>query len=96
MACYFLAEIDVHAPAPYRDYVEQASTIVPRYGGEYVFRSEAIIPVSGGWSPKRMLLIRFPDREALQRCFASPEYLAIKHLRENSTTSRAIIIQDEA
>ena len=94
MACFFLAEIEVHAAAPYREYVEKASEIVSRYGGEYVFRSEAITPVSEDWAPERMVLIKFGTRDELQRCFTSPEYLAIKHLREHSTTSRAVIIQE--
>jgi uncharacterized protein (DUF1330 family) len=94
VACYLLAEIEVHAPARYREYVEQASAIVARHGGEYLFRSEAITPVSGGWSPGRMILIRFPTREALQRCFGSPEYQAIAHLRESSTSSRAVIVEE--
>jgi uncharacterized protein (DUF1330 family) len=94
MVCFFLAEIEVHAAAPYREYVEKASEIVSRYGGEYVFRSEAITPVSEDWAPKRMVLIKFGTRDELQRCFTSPEYLAIKHLREHSTTSRAVIIQE--
>lgn len=94
MACFFLAEIEVHVAARYREYVEKASEIVRRYGGEYVLRSETITPVSGDWTPQRMVLIKFGSRDELKRCFASPEYLAIKHLRENSTTSRAVIIQE--
>jgi uncharacterized protein (DUF1330 family) len=34
MAFFFLAEIEVHLAAPYREYVEKASEIIPRYGGE--------------------------------------------------------------
>lgn len=34
MACFFLTEIEVHLAAPYREYVEKASEIIPRYGGE--------------------------------------------------------------
>jgi uncharacterized protein (DUF1330 family) len=94
MACFFLAETEVQVAAPYREYVEKASAIIPRYGGEYVFRSETITPVSGDWAPKRMVLIKFGSRDELERCFSSPEYLAIKPLREHSTTSRAVIIQE--
>ena len=96
MACFFLAEIEVHIAAPYREYVEKVSEILRRYGGEYVFRSETITPMSGNWTPKRMVLIKFGSGEELQRCFASPEYQAIKHLREDSTTSRSVIIQSHA
>jgi len=72
MACFFLAEIEVHAAAPYREYVEKASEIVSRYGGEYVFRSEAITPVSEDWAPKRMVLIKFGTRDELRQVLHLP------------------------
>jgi len=93
MACFFLAEIEVHDSVRYRQYVERASAIVARHGGEYLLRSEAITPVAGGWTPGRLLLIRFPTRQALEDCFGSPDYQAIKPLREGSTTSRAVIVE---
>ena len=34
--------------------------------------------------------------EQLRVCFASPEYQAIAHLREDSTTSRSIIVGGHA
>jgi uncharacterized protein (DUF1330 family) len=92
VASYLLAEIEVLDRTKYTAYIELARPIVLRHGGEYVLRSEEIVPVSGGWCPERVLLIRFPDREAIAACFTSAEYQAIKHLREESTRSRSIIV----
>jgi uncharacterized protein (DUF1330 family) len=94
MASCFLAEIEILDRAKYQEYIALAAPIVKRFGGEYVLRSERITPVSGGWSPPRLLLIRFPNRDAIAACFGSPEYLAIKHLREESTRSRAVIVDE--
>lgn len=96
MPSFFLAEIEVHDPKMYKAYVSEASEIVQNYGGEYIFRSESIIPVSGNWAPHRLILIRFNSETDMLNCFASKEYLQIKHLREQSTTSRAVIIKEES
>ena len=45
MPSFFLAEIEVLDLDKYHEYLDRASQIVQRYGGEYVFRSEQIVPV---------------------------------------------------
>jgi uncharacterized protein (DUF1330 family) len=40
----------------------------------------------------RIILIEFDTAEQVERCFGSAEYLALAPLREQSTTSRAIIV----
>jgi uncharacterized protein (DUF1330 family) len=92
MPAFFLAEVEILDRDRYHEYIERASQIIKRYGGEYVFRSENIVPVSGNWRPQRIVLIRFNSKTDLRRCFGSEEYIQIKHLREQSTKSRAVII----
>ena len=96
MPSFFLAEIEVFDLDKYREYIDRASQIVQRYGGEYVFRSEHIVPMSGNWTPHRLVLIRFNTKADILMCFGSEEYLQIKHLREQSTKSRAVIIDQDA
>ena len=95
MPVCLLAELDIHNAEKYRAYIEAAEPIVRRYGGEYVLRSDNVAVTSGGPSPDRVILIRFPSRQAMQECFACEEYVAIKHLREQSTTSRTLVIEEE-
>jgi uncharacterized protein (DUF1330 family) len=92
MPVFFLAEIDVFDIEKYNSYIEKASHIVRLYGGEYVFRSDHIVPVSGNWTPRRLVMIQFKNKTDIQRCFGSKEYLQIKYLREQSTESRSVII----
>jgi uncharacterized protein (DUF1330 family) len=44
------------------------------------------------WNPERMILIEFGTLEHLQKCFKSSEYLKLPPLREQSTTSKSIIV----
>ncbi len=96
MPVYFLAEIEILDDAKYREYIDRAAEIIQSFGGEYVIRSENIVPVSGNWAPHRMVLIRFNSNTELHMCFGSEKYLQIKHLREQSTKSRAVIIEQDA
>jgi uncharacterized protein (DUF1330 family) len=94
MPVFFLAEIEVFDVEKYQAYTERASHIVRQYGGEYVFRSDRVVPVSGDWTPRRLIMIRFQSKTDIQRCFGSTEYLQIKYLREQSTKSRSVIIDE--
>lgn len=94
MSVFFLAKIEkVTNERMYREYTEKASAIISNFGGEYILRSERILPISGDWQLKRVVLIRFDNKEKIQECFQSDEYKKIAHLRENSTVSKALIIE---
>jgi len=76
----------------YEAYTRQAKPIIISYGGEYVVTSDNLIPLSGEWDTKRVVLIRFQSLNDLRVCFDSEEYREIAHLRENSVMGKAIII----
>lgn len=93
MAAFLLADIEVLDADLYHEYARQVGEIVSQHGGKYVIRSEEISPFSGDWHPERILVVRFPSREACDACFGSPEYAAIRQLRESSTRSRAVVVE---
>jgi uncharacterized protein (DUF1330 family) len=93
MACYFLVEVfRVKDHAMYKKYADAASLIIEKHQGEYLIRSSNIELVTGTLIPERIILIRFPNEQTLRDCFDSPEYLQLTPLRERSTESRALII----
>ena len=96
MAAYLLAEIQrITDPEMYRRYVDAARPIVVKHGGAYMVCSDKVETFSGESAPERVLLIRFPDRQSLAACFQSKEYTEIAPLRETSTDSRALVMEDE-
>lgn len=95
MSYYFIVTVSLTGKAhtPYDSYVREVKPIVEKHGGEYLVRTNEIIPLTDGWKPDRVIVIRFPSRESLERCFASDEYRQIKSLREDSVDSHAIIVK---
>jgi uncharacterized protein (DUF1330 family) len=93
MPVYLIIEITVIDPEVYGEYVEQVSALVEQYGGRYLARGGDVVPLTDDWQPQRIVLIQFDTIDQVQDCFASPEYQALVPLREQSTTSRAIIVE---
>ncbi len=89
-----LVEITVKDEGLYGQYVEQVPSVIEKYRGRYVIRSSKVAPNSGGWAPDRIILLEFDSPADLRRCFASHEYAALAPIRERSTTTRSIVIEN--
>ena len=96
MSGYFIVMISMDEAvdrAPYDSYIALVKPIVERFGGEYLVRTEVIDSLSPGDRPDRMIIIRFPDRERLNACFASEEYRRIMALRVETVRTKAFIAE---
>lgn len=96
MNCYFVIDTYIDEDkgrGSYDDYINQVKPVVESFGGEYLVRSEKIVSLSPMRNPNRVIIIRFPSRQNLDRCFASKEYSMIMDKRENSVDARALIIE---
>jgi len=93
MSVYMVIEIDIKNEELYSQYVEKVPEIIDQYGGRYLIRGGEVTPLSGHWNPERIIVIAFETVEQLQRCFSSPEYLELAPLREQSTVSKAIMVE---
>lgn len=94
MPVYFIVDVYVGEDrGAYDRYVELVKPVVESYGGVYLARTENVHSFGNSRRPDRVILVRFPNAEALQECFSSPEYQAIVSLRTESVESRAIAVE---
>ena len=97
MSCYFVIDTYID-PAKgreeYDEYIELVKPIVEAHNGEYLVRSEKIIPLSEARNPQRIIIIRFPSKKELLDCFSSQEYRDIQEKRISSVDSRAVIVEE--
>lgn len=93
MPVYLIIEIEIIDPAVYSTYVAKVFDIVSAYGGRYLVRGGKITPLTGNWQPERMIVIEFDSIDPVKECFSSPEYLELAPLREQASTSRALIVE---
>ena len=84
----------IHNQEMYDSYIRQVAGIIQAHNGEYIGRSNKLIPFTGE-RPERSIVISFNSMDEAKGCFFSEEYEKIKHLRENSTKSRAFFIEND-
>jgi len=94
MSVFAVIEIKVNNPEMYAQYVEKVKPIVEKYGGKYILRGGKVTVFFGDWHPEQMIVIEFPSARHLKCCFGCPEYKEIAPLRENSTVSKLIMVED--
>ena len=93
MPVYLILDITIIDPDTYGEFGARVPAVVDQYGGRYLARSGEVSSMVGDWRPERIVLIEFDSIEQVQDFFASKEYLALVPLREQSATSRAIIVE---
>ena len=93
MPVYLIIDIAIIDQEVYAEYVEQVAGVVEKYGGTYLVRGGEVFPVAGDWHPERIVIVEFESLEQVQEFYASPEYLALAPLREESSSIRAVITE---
>jgi uncharacterized protein (DUF1330 family) len=93
MPIYLIIDIAIIDPDVYGEFVARVPAVVEKYGGRYLARSGEVSTMVGDWRPERIVLIEFESIEQVQEFFASPEYVDLVSLREQSAATRAIIVE---
>jgi len=93
MKAYLIIDVIIKDQGKYFEYITKAQSIVESFGGRYLVRGGEITPLSDIWKPERIVMIEFGDKESVKKCFASERYQRIRYLREESTESKAVIVE---
>ena len=92
MAAYLFADIEVTDAAQYEEYRARAPAVIAAHGGRYLVRGGATEVLEGDWQPARTVILEFPSMAALKGFWASPEYAALRAIRERAAVSRLVAV----
>ena len=92
MPAFVIADIDITNPDGYAAYRPMAAESVARHGGRFVARGGTVVPLEGGWDPKRVVIIEFPTLDAAKTFYHSDDYQAALEVRLANSTGRVIIV----
>ncbi len=96
MKGYVIAEVEVTDPTLFEQYRAGVPPTVSAHGGRYLVRGGAITPAEGGWNPKRLIVLEFPDLAAAKAWHGSAAYAPLKAMRERSAHSKIVIVEGAA
>jgi uncharacterized protein (DUF1330 family) len=95
MATYMLSQIKIHDREKYKGYVEGFDWDHFRgLGGECLIFDDTRDILEGEAVPGRVILLKFPNREALDIWYSSEEYKKIRSIRWESSQSNTTLHEE--
>lgn len=91
MSAYLVVDLDIHDPQSINDYRSKALPLVAKAGGRLIALDAEPFDVEN-WPATSMLIIEFPDKNAIRQLFASPEYVPLAAQRQAAAGSRIIAL----
>jgi len=92
MKAYVIALETVHDEAMFGEYRKQVLPTLAAFEGKFIARGGKYTVLEGKWEHPRTVIIEFPNREAAEAWYKSPEYQKIIALRHKSSTGNLVIL----
>ena len=93
MAAYLVVEHMITDATKFAEYVKQVGPMLAKHGGRYLTKGGSHkMPEGGHWKPERVVIIEFPDMNALDAWYTSPEYQPLIALRKQCTSEHDMLI----
>lgn len=93
MTAYMIAQVDVNDPEKFEAYRALVPGTLEKYGGRYIVRGGETAVLEGEMPFPRIVVIEFPDLDAIRRWHASEEYAGPLALRQASADSVLIGVE---
>jgi uncharacterized protein (DUF1330 family) len=93
VAAYLIVDITKIADEEmYASYRSRVSIGLKEAGGEYLVRGGAVQVLEGDWSPNRIVVVRFPSKDAAKQWWDSADYAELKQMRQAATLTNMILV----
>lgn len=93
MPAYLIGDVTVKDPMAYEQYRNQIRDPIARHGGEYIVRGGNIEVISGDWRPRRLIILRFPDKKSAQAYLDDPVFHKLTELRQRAIISQIVLVE---
>jgi uncharacterized protein (DUF1330 family) len=95
MAAYIIAEHKITDAAKFEEYRTKVAPMIAKHGGRYLTKAGSHVVLEKEraiWQPERVVIIEFPNMEALSAWYRSPEYRPLIALRQAAATDMLITL----
>lgn len=84
MSAYIIVQAKITDPEKFKAYPAEAAKLVAKFGGTYRVLGGTAEGLEGEWSESKVVMSEWPDYETALAFWRSPEYSAVKSLREGA------------
>jgi len=96
MAAYIHADVEITDPVAYETYRQQVPALIAAHGGRYLVRGGAVEVLEGDRTPRRQVILEFPDMAHLKAFYTSPEYRRLIEIRQGASFGSLVAIEGVA
>ena len=93
MPAYVIVNVEVLDPAQYETYKQMAPQSIDAHGGRYLVRGGPVDIIEGRWTPRRVVVLEFPDKRRAHAWWNSSEYADAKALRQSCAYTEMVIVE---
>ena len=93
MSAYVIVELSIHDRDRYDVYAGALMATLTPHGGSVLVADDAPRVLEGEWSGNRVVMLKFPDRDAFRAWAGSPEYQAIVGDRHSSSDATILLVR---
>ena len=90
---YLIVQVEVRDAQGYEAYRKETPAIVERFGGRFLVRGGTLHPLEGDPGAGRLVIVEFPDANAAESFYHSPEYQALVPHRTANASGRLFIAE---
>lgn len=92
-SAYIIANVTVHNAEQYEAYKKLSTLAMKAHGAEVCVRGGKVEVLEGGWTPSRVVLLKFPSVEQARAFNDSVEYGAARKARENIAEMSMVLVE---
>ncbi len=93
MPAYLVVEHTITDAAKFEEYRVKVGPMIAKHGGRYLTKGGSHkFPEGGHWKPEQVVIIEFPNTEALNAWYNSAEYQPLIALRKSCTSDMDMLI----
>ena len=94
MAAFFISTTKIKNPEKFQEYAGKAGPTFAPFDGKMILRGKAGDTLAGASDHQGVGVVRFPDMEALEAWFRSPEYQALIPLRDEAADMTLVTYEE--
>jgi uncharacterized protein (DUF1330 family) len=92
MTAYLMIDLDIHDVEGFQEYRTRVPAFIEKHGGEYLVRGGDFEVIEGDWRWHRLVLFRFPNRQAIRNLLTDPDYKKLAAIRFRTARTRSVAV----
>ena len=92
MAAYIIADVTVTDPEKMAEYRQWSTRAMQEHGAKILVRGGEFEVLEGPWTPSRLVVLKFENREAARRFYTSETYTHARRVREGAGVMRLVVV----